>query len=537
MYPIKVNQQQHVVDEVTAFGAKYHHGLEAGSKAELIVAISMLRDGESCIVCNGYKDEEFIDLGLYASKMGIRCFFVLEMPSELDIILKRSQELDIPPLIGVRLKLSTKAGGHWSESGGDRSIFGLNTTQLIQVVDRLREKNMLGCLQLLHYHLGSQIPNIRDIRSALLEASRIYADLVTEGAAMGFLDLGGGLAVDYDGSKTNYQNSMNYSIDEYCADVIEVIMTTLDEKSIQHPTIVTESGRATVAYSSVLLFNVLDEARFETAKMPTKIPDDSHELISNLVDTYKSISPKTLQECFNDALYYRDEVRQIFKHGDISLRERSLAEIIFWNIIKAIAREKDKVKSVPAALEGIDEALADIYYGNFSVFQSLPDSWAIGHIFPIIPIHRLNEEPTRDVIIADITCDCDGKIDRFINTGDMKNMLSLHELRENEEYYLGVFLVGAYQETLGDLHNLMGDTNVVSVNIDGNGDYDFVREIEGDSVADVLSYVEYQPKMLLEQFREKAEKGVRAKKITVSERRRIMKAFENGLNGYTYFER
>ena len=537
VYPIKVNQQQHVIDEITTFGSRYHHGLEAGSKAELIVAISMLQDENSFIVCNGYKDEEFMDLGLYASKIGIPCFFVLEMPGELDLLLERSKALSIAPRIGVRLKLSSKAGGHWSDSGGDRSIFGLSTSQIIRVVDKLRENNMLDCLQLLHYHLGSQIPNIRDIRSALVEAGRVYADLVTEGAAMGYLDLGGGLAVDYDGSKTNYQNSMNYSLDEYCADVIEVIMNTLDEKGIQHPNIVTESGRATVAYSSVLLFNVLDQTRFEAQDLPKEIPDDLNELVKNLLDTLKYVSPKNIQECFNDAIYYRDEVMQKFKHGDLSLRERSLADTIFWNIINAIAREKKKLKNIPAALDGIDAALADIYYCNFSVFQSLPDAWAIGHIFPVIPVHRLNEIPTRNVIIADITCDCDGKIDRFASHGDLKDTLPLHELKKNEEYYLGVFLVGAYQETLGDLHNLMGDTNVVSVSINAKGDYDFVREIEGDSVADVLSYVEYQPKTLYEQFREKAEKGVRTKKITVSERRKILSAFESGLNGYTYFER
>ena len=537
VFPIKVNQQRHVIEEMTNFGAQFNHGLEAGSKGELIVAISMLRDENSFIICNGYKDEEFMDLALYATKIGIQCFFVIEMPSELDLLLKRSQELQILPSIGVRIKLSSKAGGHWSESGGDRSIFGLNTSQLISLVDKLREKGMLDCLKLLHYHLGSQIPNIRDIRSALVEASRVYCDLVKEGAMMGYLDLGGGLAVDYDGSKTNYQNSMNYSLDEYCADVIEVIMNTLDEKEISHPVIVTESGRATVAYSSILLFNVLDQTRFEVQELPGVIPEDSHELIKDLVETLKYVSPKNIQECFNDALYYRDEVMQKFKHGDLSLRERSLAEIVFWNIISAIAREKKKLKNIPPALDGIDSVLADIYYCNFSVFQSLPDSWAVGHIFPVLPIHHLDKEPVRNVVIADITCDCDGKIDRFANYGDIRDTLPLHELKDNEEYYLGVFLVGAYQETLGDLHNLMGDTNIVSVSINKKGDYDFVHEIEGDSVSDVLSYVEYQPKALLERFREKAEKGVRLERITAAERRKILTAFENGLNGYTYFER
>ncbi|HPR50021.1 MAG TPA: biosynthetic arginine decarboxylase [Spirochaetota bacterium] len=536
VYPIKVNQQQQIIDEITRFGSKYHHGLEAGSKAELIAAISMLKDHESFIICNGYKDAEFIDLGLMAVKMGINCFFVIEMPNELPLILERAVEMNVTPLIGVRLKLSSKAGGHWSDSGGDRSIFGLNTTQLIQVVDTLRERGMLDCFKLLHYHLGSQIPNIRDIRSAVMEACRIYVELQKEGAAMGYLDLGGGLAVDYDGSKTNYMNSMNYSLTEYCHDIVEVIMSTCDDIGVPHPVIITESGRATVAYYSVLLFNVLDATRFEAMPLPETINDTEHEQIINLLDVLKTVKPKNVQECFNDALYYRDVIHQLFKHGDISLRDRSLAEKIFWNIINVIALEKNKMKLIPPELEGIDSAIADIYYCNFSVFQSLPDAWAIGQIFPTMPIHRLNEYPCRNAVLADITCDCDGKIDRFISDNEIRNCIPLHDFNDNE-YYIGVFLVGAYQETLGDLHNLMGDTNVVSIRINEKGDYDFVREIDGDSVADVLSYVEYNPKLLLEQFRAKAERAVRDGLISVSERRKIMKAYESGLYGYTYFEK
>ena len=537
VYPIKVNQQQQVIEEISRFGGRYHHGLEAGSKAELIAAISMLHDREACLVCNGYKDEEFIDLGLYATKMGYRCFFVLEMPSELPLLLERSAEIGVRPNIGVRIKLSTRAGGHWTESGGDRSIFGLNTAQLIDAVDYLKKEGMLDCLKLLHYHLGSQIPNIRDIRSAVVEACRFYAELVSEGAPMGYLDLGGGLAVDYDGSKTNFNNSMNYTLEEYCADIIEVIMATLDDKDIPHPVVITESGRATVAYSSVLLFNVLDVTRFETVPLPEKLPDDAHEQIGNLYDVWKGMNLKNLQECYNDAIYYRDEIRELFKHGDITLRERSMSENIFWNVINAIVKEKKKLKYIPPELEGIETALADIYYCNFSVFQSLPDSWAIGHLFPIMPVHRLAEEPVREAILADITCDCDGKIDTFIDMHDVSHTLPLHDLKENEEYYLGVFLVGAYQETLGDLHNLMGDTNIVSIRITDEGTYDFVREIDGDSVSDVLSFVEYDPKAMLVEFRSMAEQAVKEGYITPSERRRIMKAFETGLSGYTYFER
>ena len=470
VFPIKVNQQQQVVEEVTHFGSKYHHGLEAGSKAELIAAISLLKDPEACLICNGYKDEEFIDLGLYTQKMGFKCFFVIEMPSELPLILERAARLGIKPLIGIRIKLSTRAGGHWTESGGDRSIFGLSTTQLIQMVDYLKENGMLDCLQLLHYHLGSQIPNIRDIRSAVVEACRVYAGLVDEGAPMGYLDIGGGLAVDYDGSHTNFTSSGNYSLAEYCADVIEVIMGTLDEQEIAHPTIISESGRATVAYYSVLLFNIIDVSCFQTLPMPEIPAENTHEMILNLLDVLHTLTLKNMQECYNDAIYYRDEIRQLFKHGNITLRERVTGENIFWHVMKKIATDLSKLKNIPSELKGIEHALADIYYGNFSVFQSLPDAWAIDHLFPIMPVHRLNEAPTRNAILADITCDCDGKIDKFIDTHNVRQSLPLHDLKPHEEYYLGVFLVGAYQENLGDLHNLLGDTNIVSIQIKKNGD-------------------------------------------------------------------
>ncbi|MGE4558069.1 MAG: biosynthetic arginine decarboxylase [Desulfovibrionaceae bacterium] len=537
VFPIKVNQQHQVISEMTAFGSRFHHGLEAGSKAELIAALAMLQDPEALLITNGYKDEEFIDLGLYARKMGYNCFFVLEMPSELDLILERSKALDVRPLLGVRVKLSTQAGGHWEESGGDRSIFGLNTTQLIQVTDRLRAVDMLDCLRLVHYHLGSQVPNIRDIRSAALEASRFYAGLVEEGAAMGYLDVGGGLAVDYDGSHTNYTNSRNYGVEEFCIDVMEAVMTTMDEKGLPHPTIITEAGRAVVAHYSVLLFNVLDTCRFTASRPPEKIPEDAHHLIRNLMEVREVFSIRNVQECFNDAIYYRDEIRQLFKHGRVTLRQRSMAEDIFWNILTRIQETKKLLKQPPKALDGLDYALSDIYYCNFSVFQSLPDAWAIDHLFPIMPVHRLHEEPTRRAVLADITCDCDGKIDKFIDSHGMRRTLQLHKLKDECEYYLGVFLVGAYQETLGDLHNLLGDTNVVTIRIKENGDYDFARELEGDSVADVLSYVEYDPKALMEQFRDIAENAVRTGSISAQDRRRILKAYRAGLAGYTYFER
>ncbi|EPR44697.1 arginine decarboxylase [Desulfovibrio sp. X2] len=537
VYPIKVNQQEQVVEEITRYGGKYHHGLEAGSKAELIAALSMLRDPEACLICNGYKDEEFIDLGLYARKMGYNIFFVLEMPSELELILERSEALGIEPLLGARMKLAAKAGGHWTESGGDRSIFGLDTAQLVQVVDRLKAGDKLHCLRLLHYHLGSQIPNIRDIRTAVYEACRVYAGLVDEGATMGYLDLGGGLAVDYDGSHTNYSNSRNYTLDEYCADVVEAVMQTLDERGVDHPVIITESGRALVAYYSVLLFNILDTARFEALPLPPALPEDTPTIIENLYEAAKSMSVRNVQESLNDAIYYRDETRALFRHGHITLRQRALAENIFWHMVIQAALHLKQLKQVPPELEDLEDSLSDVYYANMSVFQSVPDSWAIGHIFPIMPVHRLDEMPTRRAILADITCDCDGKIDRFIDQHAVAKALPVHELKDSEEYYLGVFLVGAYQETLGDLHNLMGDTNVVSLRIHEDGSFDFVREIEGDAVGDVLSYVEFNPKKLSSKFRETAEKAVREGLISARERREIMRAFEDGMRGYTYFER
>lgn len=537
VFPIKVNQQAQVIEEVSRFGSRHHHGLEAGSKAELLVALSMLPSHESLIVCNGYKDPEFIDLGLQTIRMGYRVFFVIETPTELPIILERSAALGIDPLIGVRLKLASRSSGHWQDSGGDNSIFGLTTNQLVDVIDTLRANEMLDSLRLLHYHLGSQIPNIRDIRAAVRETARFYAGLVAEGAPMGYLDLGGGLAVDYDGSQTNFVHSKNYTLDEYTWDVMEVLKSVFDERAIPHPTIITESGRATVAYSSVLLFNILDVTESRPGALPEAAPEEAPESIRYLFEVRSSLTVRNLQECYNDAVYYRDEVREDFQHGHISLRDRAIAESLFLDTMQRIAAMLTRVKRVPRELEGLSESLYDTYYGNFSVFQSLPDVWAIDQIFPVMPLHRLDQAPTRRAILADITCDSDGKIDTFADMHDVRKALPLHELNGRDEYYLGVFLVGAYQETLGDLHNLLGDTHVVSVRIDPDGSFEFVREIEGDSIADVLSYVEYEPRQLVERFRRKAEQAVRDGRITAPQRRAVLEAFEASMRGYTYFER
>lgn len=535
-FPIKVNQQSHVIAEIARFGERYNHGLEAGSKAELMIALATLTNRESLIICNGYKDAEFISLGLQARKLGFKCFFVIETLAELPNIIGRSQAMGVDPLIGVRLKLSTKVEGHWSEDSGDRSLFGLNTNELMIVIDELRKANLLHCFQLLHFHLGSQIPNIRSIREGVREACRYYVELVNEGAPLGYIDLGGGLAIDYDGTCSTSGHSRNYSVQEYCIDVVETIQESLNKHSIPHPTIVTESGRATVAHTAVLLFNIIDVTRFEPTRLIDEIPADCHEMINNQWRTHSLIKIDNLQESYNDLLYYRDKINDLFHAGDITLRHRALAENIYWAGMQKVASLIPQLKRVPTELESLQQQLADIYYGNFSVFQSLPDSWAIQQVFPVMPIHRLNEEPTRQAIIADLTCDCDGKLQRFAGpTGESKT-LALHPVKSGDEYYLGVFLVGAYQETLGDLHNLFGDTNVASVRINDDGSIAFVHEWQGDSIADVLSYVEYEPNTLYQQFRETAEQAVRDGVISIADRQSMLTAYSDGLRGYTYFE-
>jgi arginine decarboxylase len=536
VYPIKVNQQEQVIQELSTYGKEFHHGLEAGSKPELIAAMSYLDDPKAVLICNGYKDQEFIDLGLNARKLGINCIFVIETLQEVPLILKRSKALDIRPVLGVRMKLSSSGSGYWRESGGDRSVFGLNTFQLMQVVDRLKENDALDCLELLHFHLGSQLPNIREIRSAATEACRVYCGLAKEGAPMGMLDLGGGLAVDYDGSHTNSNSSCNYTLGEYARDMVEVVKGTVDEAGVPHPMIITESGRATVAYYSVLLFNILEVSRFTVSRELPDLPEAAHELARNILHTASNVRSKNLQECFHDAIFYRDEIRNLFRSGAIGIRERAMVEEIFWHTMLKIREKKDKLRHPPRDLEDLEAALSDIYYGNLSVFQSLPDSWAIDQLFPLMPIHRLKEAPSTEGIIADITCDCDGKIDRFIDLHEVRRTLPLHEFKEGEDYVLGAFLVGAYQETLGDLHNLFGDTNVVSIRFDEEGELEYSREIEGDTVEDVLQYVEYDTKDLVRRFREKAEKAVKKKKISGAERKFIMNTYLEGLRGYTYHE-
>jgi len=535
VYPIKVNQQQHVVQEIMRFGRPYHYGLEAGSKAELIAALAYMDDSEALLVCNGYKDEEFIDLALNGLRMGFQAIIVLELPGELELVANRARAMGVRPKLGVRAKLSTRGGGHWQQSGGDRSMFGLQAAQIIDVIDRLRALGMLDCLHMLHFHLGSQIPNIGNIRAAVREAARFYVDLVKEGASVEYFDVGGGLAVDYDGSHSDSASSRNYDTDEYAADIVEVVMDVADKHGVPHPTIVTEAGRAAVAHHSVLLFNILDVTRFDYVAPAAPPSEEAPMPVRNLMEVEQFMTAKNLQECYHDAVYYRDEVRSAFEHGDLTLRERAEAERIYWHILNRLAVMLEGQRHVPEELKTLHDELADVYHGNFSLFQSLPDVWAIDQLFPIMPVHRLNEMPARRATLADITCDCDGAIDRFIGFRQSRRTLPVHELN-GQDYYVGVFLVGAYQETLGDLHNLLGDTNVVGVRAGPGGEIEYDCEIDGDTVADVLSYVEYNPESMIERMRQTAESAVRAGRITPEVRRQIMAAYQDGLRGYTYFE-
>ena len=536
VYPIKVNQQRQIVEEIVSCGKPYHYGLEAGSKPELFAAMAQMTDPEAFLMCNGYKDDEYIDLALMGQQMGLNIHLILEMPNELPAILDRAEKLGIEPNLGIRVRLAAKGSGHWSESAGDKSVFGLNAAQVIDAVDQLKAAGKLHCLKVLHYHQGSQIPNISVIREGLTEAVRIYVDLVREGAPMGTLDMGGGLAVDYDGSQTNFHSSCNYSVAEYARDVVEVVGEMCTKAGVPHPTLVTESGRAVTAYHAVLVFNVLDVTSAPGREsVPPALPQGASETLRALDETRRILTRKNIQECYNDANYYRDQLRMQFFYGNASLRERGIGEAIYWHIMGLIAQRISEMSEIPEDLKEVSDNMVDFYYANFSLFQSLPDSWAIDQLFPVMPIQRLCERPTQKTVLVDITCDCDGKVDKFIDREDVATSLPLHEVEPDENYYIAAFLVGAYQETLGDIHNLLGDTNVVSVHLE-NGRPVFTNEEEGDSVADVLSYVKYDSKDLVAKFRAIAENAVNNGKLTPRQRRNAMEAYRNGLNGYTYYE-
>ncbi|HXU44547.1 MAG TPA: biosynthetic arginine decarboxylase [Thermoanaerobaculia bacterium] len=535
VYPIKVNQDRYLVERLVQYGRPYHYGLEAGSKPELLAVMAMLEDEDALIICNGYKDEEYVETALLASRLGRRVILVVEKPSELPLIRDIATRTGIKPRIGIRARLSAKGAGHWEASGGDRSKFGLGGRDLLSAIDFLRQHEMLDSLQLVHFHLGSQISSIRSVKDALREAVRVYVNLVRLGAPLTYLDVGGGLGIDYDGSQTNFASSLNYTLQEYANDIVYGVMEVCDPAGVPHPTLVSESGRATVAHHAVLVVDVLGVSEFEVGK-PKRPPVDAPAPLKNLYETLREVSRKNIIETYHDAIDSRDECLSLFNLGHLSLEDRGLAEDLFWAISQKVLRLARTFKELPEELEGLERQLADTYFLNFSVFQSLPDSWAIDQLFPIVPIHRLDEEPTERAVLADITCDSDGKIDRFIDRRDVKTVLELHPLN-GEHYYLGAFLVGAYQEILGDLHNLFGDTNTVHVSLHPDDDYEIEGVVNGDTVTDVLRYVRYDRNQLVARVRQATETAVRAKRMTLEESRHLLRRYEEGLAGYTYLEK
>ncbi|MCB9377641.1 MAG: biosynthetic arginine decarboxylase [Holophagales bacterium] len=536
VYPIKVNQERYVVEQLLAAGRPYNFGLEAGSKPELLAVLGMLDNEEALVICNGYKDEEYIETALLGSKLGSRIVLVVEKFSELPLIAEVAERTGVAPTIGIRARLTARGAGHWEASGGDRSKFGLGARGLVQAVEFLRERGLLDRLQLLHFHLGSQIASIRNVKEALREAVRTYCELYKLGAPLGLLDVGGGLGIDYDGSQTNFSSSMNYTLQEYANDIVFGTMELCDAAGVPHPTLVSESGRALVAHHAVLVTDVLGVGEFTVGSLPDTLPEDLPAPVRHLHDTLREVSRKNLLEAYHDAVGYRDEALSLYNLDHLTLEHRVLAEDLFWTVTAKILRLVRELPEVPEELEGLERALSDTYFCNFSVFQSLPDSWAIDQLFPVVPIHRLGEEPTRRGVLADITCDSDGKIDHFIDRRDVKDVLELHPLRD-EDYYLGVFLVGAYQEILGDLHNLFGDTNTLHVSLGEEGDYHIDHVLAGDTVTDVLRYVSYERSDLIAQVRRFTEKALRAKRITLEESRQLLRVYEQGLAGYTYLER
>ena len=532
VYPIKVNQQRHVVEELIEYGRPFNLGLEAGSKPELLVALALQENPEALILCNGYKDKAYIETALLAQKLGRKVVITMDRMAEIDTILAAARELDIRPVIGVRARLTTKGAGKWVESTGDRSKFGLTTAEMVATVERLRAEGMLDCLQLLHFHIGSQITAIRAIKDALREASRIYVELHALGASMKYLDCGGGLGVDYDGSQTNFHSSVNYTLQEYAADVVSQIADTCNAKGVPHPDIITESGRALVAHHSVLVFNVLGTNEMLLGQIPDTVGKDEPLVIRQLYETYQGVSRKNFQEAYHDALQLKEEAITAFNLGVLDLKARARVEQLFYAVCEKILKIVRDLPYVPDELENLEKQLTDTYYCNFSLFQSLPDHWAVRQLFPTMPIDRLNREPSRRAVLADLTCDSDGKIDQFIDLRDVKNFLELHPLN-GEPYYIATFLVGAYQEILGDLHNLFGDTDAVHVKLDGD-DYRVEHVVEGDSVAEVLSYVQYSKDDLISRVRRAVEVAVRDKRITPAESGRLMRRYEEGLEGYTY---
>ena len=536
IYPIKVNQMQPVVEEIISHGKKFNLGLEAGSKPELHAVIAVQCQSDSLIICNGYKDQSYIELALLAQKMGKRIFIVVEKLNELEIIAKAAKKLNVKPNLGIRIKLATSGSGKWEESGGDASKFGLTSSELLEALELLDKKDMRDCLRLIHFHIGSQITKIRRIQAALREASQFYVQLHMMGYNVDFVDCGGGLGVDYDGTRSpSSESSVNYSIQEYVNDCIYTFVEAANKNGIQHPNLITESGRSLSAHHSVLVIDVLETASLPEMNEEFEPAEDAHHLVKDLYEIWDNLNPRTMLEDWHDAEQIREEALDLFNHGIIDLKARAEVESMYWSVSHEINILTKHLKHVPEELRVLDKLLADKYFCNFSLFQSLPDSWAIDQLFPIMPIQRLNERPTRSATLQDITCDSDGKITNFVTNRHVSHILPVHPLKKNEPYYLGVFLVGAYQEILGDMHNLFGDTNAVHISVKDNT-YKIDQIIDGETVEEVLAYVQYNPKKLVRQLEIWVTKSVKQGKISLEEGKEFLSNYRSGLYGYTYLE-
>ncbi len=534
VYPIKVNQQAHVVEELVESGAPFGVGLEAGSKPELLIALALLDTPGALLICNGYKDRAYIETALLAQRLGRTPIIVVDRFHEIELIVKAAAALGIRPHVGLRARLATVGAGRWIESSGERSKFGLSADELVRAIDRFRSEDMLDCIELLHFHMGSQITSIRAHKDALREAMRIYVGLHRLGAtSLHVLDVGGGLGVDYVGQGTDDPSSMNYSIQEYANDIVFAAAQACEEAEIPRPDIVTESGRAMVAHQSVLVFDVIGVNRDPAPANIAPCEEDDHPVLHAMEEAVRSIDAERLAECYHDLVHGRDEAASLFSLGYLDLRGRATSERLFHTGCVRIGRILEQIGETPEEFEDLSRLLTDTYFGNFSVFQSAPDAWAVKQVFPVMPIHRLEEEPTRNAIIVDLTCDSDGKLDRFIGEQDEQSTLRLHPWN-GAPYFLAIFLVGAYQEILGDLHNLFGDTDAVHVRLDDDGSYSVEHSVEGDAVTDVLSYVEYDRRSISERVRRTVERALREGRISLEESALLRRRYEQGLAGYTY---
>jgi len=540
VFPIKVNQQRLVVEEVYRGSAELGFGLECGSKPELLAVMAMTEDApERLIICNGFKDDSYIEAVILASKLGRSIIPVVENFSELGYILRHAEKYQVRPQIGVRVKLAAEGAGRWRESAGDRSKFGLFTTEILELVEVLRSHGMLDCLKLVHCHPGSQLHDIRRVKDAVNELAQVYAELARLGAGLEYIDVGGGLGIDYDGSRTNFESSTNYSLREYASDVVYRVASVCNARGLPHPVIISESGRAIAAHHSVLVFNVLGAARLDLFSVPDRATvDDGHlpQPVADLFEAHATVSERRLVECWHDAQQAREQAQQMFSLGYLNIEMRSLSERLYWATCAKVRDMTRKLGRIPEELENLESILSDIYFCNMSVFQSLPDSLAIDQLFPIMPLHRLDERPMRSAVLADITCDSDGKIDRFVSQRDIKRSLEVHELTPGEDYFLAAFLVGAYQETLGDLHNLFGDTHVVHIRLDDAHGWWIEEIVKGDTASTVLGYMQYDTDELYPRFARDCERAMRDGRLSVAEGQALKRFYELELAGYTYLE-